>query len=146
MPGRTAKDPAQRRRYNQPTRGEWVDLPPLEQPILPAYPMDWYRPVMRPFAVPKHTWDLWRTDPVTGQWSPGDVALALELGERYWRFKDTDRLRALAMLGLNSKGRRDLRWRSPVEAASAEKANAHAAEVRRLRIVREKNGDGESHD
>jgi hypothetical protein len=27
----------QRRRYNQPARGEWVDLEPLEAPVLPEY-------------------------------------------------------------------------------------------------------------
>jgi hypothetical protein len=76
---------------------------------------------------------------VTSQWSPSDLALALELGERYWRFRDPDRLRILTILGLNAKGRRDLRWRLPEEAQATEKAQT--AEVRRLRIVNEQKGD-----
>jgi hypothetical protein len=135
MTGRPLKTPETRINNHPPARGEWVDLQPLDEPVLPAYPIDWYRSAIKPFAVPKQTWDLWRQDPVTSQWAPADIALVLELGQRYWRHKDTDRLRIMTYLGLNAKGRRDLRWREPVETASAEKANAHAAEVRRLRIV-----------
>jgi hypothetical protein len=137
MPGRPLKTPETRINNHAPTRGEWVDLEPLAEPVLPAYPIDWYRRDMRAFAIPKRTWDLWRQDPVTSQWAPGDIALVLELGERYWRMKDPDRLRIMTYLGLNARGRRDLRWREPVETESAKKADAHAAEVRRLRIVHE---------
>jgi hypothetical protein len=61
--GVAAKDPGQRRRYNQPARGEWVDLPPLEAPVLPAYPIDWYRRDMKALVVPKWMWDMWRSGP-----------------------------------------------------------------------------------
>jgi hypothetical protein len=133
---RPLKSPDARINNHPPQRGEWVDLKPLEDPVLPAYPAAWHLRDTKPFAVPKRTWDLWRTDPVTSQWAPGDLAMALELGERYWRIKDGDRLRMLTYLGLNARGRRDLRWRNPAETASAEKANQRAAELRRLRIVK----------
>lgn len=134
---RQLKDAGQRRRYNQPV-SEWVDLQPLDEPVLRPYPMDWYRPELRGQVVPKHIWDLWRTDPVTTQWSPADMATVLDLGERFYALRDADRLRVQTYLGLNAHGRRNLRWRNPTETASAEKANARAAEVRRLRIVAER--------
>jgi len=34
MPGVAPKLPEQRRRRNTPERGEWVDLEPLEEPVL----------------------------------------------------------------------------------------------------------------
>ena len=136
--GLPQKDPGQRRRYNQPVRGEWVDLPALEAPVLPAYPMDWYKRDARAFAVPKWIWDLYRQDPVTSQWTPGDHRGCVGAGPQLALYSPEYRLRVQTMLGLNSKGRRDLRWRSPAETASAEKANRKAAEVRRLRIVAER--------
>ena len=125
------------RRVNRvpPARGEWVDLDPLAEAVLPAYPMHWYRRDLRPFVVPKYIWDLWRSDPVTGQFSPGDVATALELGEQWARLKPEHRLRVQTYLGLNARGRRDLRWREPRETEAAVKTEI--ADVKRLRIVSE---------
>jgi hypothetical protein len=74
-------------------------------------------------------------DPVTGQWSPGDHALALELGANYYAIKPELRFKMQTALGLNASGRRSLRWRNAAETDSAAKADAHAREVRRLRIV-----------
>lgn len=128
------KDPAQRINRVKPV-SEWVDLAPLTAPVLPPYPTDWYRDETRHWAVPKFIWDLWREDPVTSQWSPGDMAIALELGRRFYRLKDADRHRIQCDLGLNAAGRRRLRWRNPTETARAIEANEKAAEVRRLRIV-----------
>ena len=133
MPGVPAKDPGSRRRYNQPARGEWVELPDITEPVLPAYPVAWYKRDARPFVVPKYLWDLWRWDPVTTQWSKGDIGQALELGERYYRYKDETRLRIQTYLGLNAKGRRDLRWRAPAEVEAVK--TTEKTEVRRLRIV-----------
>lgn len=129
------KDPAQRVNRVKPV-SEWVDLEPLEAPLLPPYPMHWYRADLRLFVVPKWMWDLWRQDPVTSQWSPGDLALILDLGERFYKIKDSDRLRTLGCLGLNAAGRRALRVRIPVETERYEQARTSAAEVRRLRIAR----------
>jgi hypothetical protein len=136
-----AKDPGARRRYNQPARGEWTDLVPLSEPVLPAYPIDWYRRDQQPFVVPKFMWDAWRSDPVTSQWSSSDAAQALELGQRFYRYKDSERLRVMTYLGLNARGRRDLRWREPQEQEAVK--TTERAEVRRLRIVApEEPGEG----
>lgn len=128
------KDPAQRINRVKPV-SEWVDLEPLDEPILPPYPMHWYRAELRLQAVPKWMWDLWRMDPVTSQWSPGDLALILDLGERFYHVKDPDRLRTLTYLGLNAAGRRNLRVRIPKETERYQNAERKAAEVRRLRII-----------
>jgi hypothetical protein len=130
------KDPAQRINRVPPHRGEWVDLPPLQRPVLEPYPAHWFRRGIREFAIPKWIWDLWRTDPVTSQWSPGDIALALELGQSYYAFKPELRFKLQKALGLNAEGRRSLRWRNAAETDSAAKADAHAREARRLRIVK----------
>lgn len=132
--GFAQKDPAQRINRVKPV-SEWVDLEPLDEPLLPPYPMHWYRDDMRQGAVPKFIWDLWRSDPVTSQWSPGDLATALELGAHFYALKDSDRLRIQTVLGLNAHGRRQLRWRIPIETERAYEAESKAAEVRRLRIV-----------
>jgi hypothetical protein len=86
-------------------------------------------------------WDLWRQDPVTAQWSPGDLALILDLGEHFYAIKQADRLRTLTVLGLNAAGRRNLRLRIPVESQRYEEAERQAAEVRRLRIVDNRRGE-----
>lgn len=132
--GFAQKDPSQRINRVKPI-SEWVDLQPLTEPLLPPYPMHWYRADLRPFVVPKWMWDLWRQDPVTAQWSPGDLALVLDLGEHFYEIKQADRLRTQTVLGLNAAGRRNLRLRIPVETQRYEEAEHKAAEVRRLRIV-----------
>ena len=111
-------------------------------PVLPAYPPPWYKRDAKPFVIPKWMWDLWRADPVTSQWSNGDIATALDLGQNWNAYKPEQRLRTMTYLGLNAQGRRNLRWRNPTETKNAEKADAHAAEARRLRIVRNKEGVG----
>jgi hypothetical protein len=134
--GLPMKDPAKRINRVKPALGEWVDLAPLEKPVLVPYPTAWFRKGTREYAVPKWIWDLWRQDPVTSQWSPGDQALALELGQTYYAFKPELRLKMQTLLGLNARGRRDLRWRNAAETDSAAKADEHAREARRLRIVK----------
>jgi hypothetical protein len=136
--GAPLKHPEVRRNNHAPVKGEWVDLPVLTEPVLPAYPTVWYTRAIKPFVVPKWMWDLWRTDAVTTQWSPADIAQALELGQDFYKLRPEHRLRIQTALGLNAKGRRELRWRNPVETESAAKADKHASEVRRLRIIREK--------
>jgi len=134
-PGPALKDPAQRVGRHPPRAGEWVDLAPLEKPILEPYPAAWHRRDARVFAIPKWIWDLWRQDSVTSQWSPADHALALEIGANWHALKPELRFKMTTYLGLNATGRRNLRWRNTAETESAAKADAHAAEVRRLRIV-----------
>jgi hypothetical protein len=133
--GLPLKDPAKRINRVKPV-SEWVDLPPLEKPILPPYPAEWFQRNRREFAIPKWMWDMWRQDPVTSQWSPADHAQALELGQDYYLFKPELRLRIQRSLGLNAAGRRQLRWRNVAETESAARADAAAKEARRLRIVK----------
>lgn len=130
---------AGRRRRNEPTRGDWVDLPPIEAPVLPELPrlvndmdepLEWR-------AATVATWAAWRSDPVSAQWSPSDVAYALDTIRLHNFMTSTTasevRLRMDA-LGLTPKGKRDLRWRITAEPVAADVAPP-VAEVRRLRAV-----------
>lgn len=134
MAGRGRAPAENRRRRNVPMRGEWVDLEPLEAPVLPELPEGEWRPDWTPETV--ELWEAWRADPVTAQWSPSDVAFAVETimlrNEKGLAAANEVRLR-MDSLGLTPKGKRDLRWRLP-------KAEPEVAEVkpmpgRRLRAV-----------
>jgi hypothetical protein len=112
MAGQGPAPADQRRRRNQPARGEWVDLPPLEAPVLPELPElggdeDW-KPMTR------ISWAAWRTDPVTQMYSPSDIQYALDAIRLYDAMTQSTanevRLRMDA-LGLTPKGKKDLRWR-----------------------------------
>ncbi len=99
----------QRRRSPAPARGEWVGLDPLDAPVLPDLPEiegGWR-------AGTAATWEAWREDPVTGQYSPADIAYALDTILLHNAMTPTSanevRLRMDA-LGLTPKGKRDLRW------------------------------------
>jgi hypothetical protein len=124
MPGVAPKLPEQRRRYNQPARAEWVELKPLEQPVLPAANRDWS-------ANARRAWMAWRRDPVTTQWGPADVQYARELARLYDKLPYHEQRLRMGELGLSPKGKRDLRWRTPEEV----KTIAEQAPVKRLRVV-----------
>jgi hypothetical protein len=55
MPGTgpAPKAPGERRRYNQPMRGEWVELEPPEEPLLEPYDRE-------EMTVSQRLWDAWR--------------------------------------------------------------------------------------
>jgi hypothetical protein len=145
-PGPRPKAPGERRRYNQPARGEWVDLEPLEAPILREYDPEWATRVVVtddgveevPSGVRREMWEAWRQDPVTSQYSAADIAAIEELASRFYLLSYADQDRRMNALGLTPKGRRDLRWRNPVEAQSMKKAEERAASVRRLHAVKDK--------
>jgi hypothetical protein len=124
MSGPAPKQPGQRRRYNQPARGEWVDLEPLKEPILREYDPEW--------QVRRKMWDGWRASPVTSQYGVEDVELIEELARSFYDLSEPTRLRLIDSLGLSPKGKRDLRWRTPAEAATV---RAQGAKVQRLRVV-----------
>jgi hypothetical protein len=138
-PGPAPKDARARRRRNAPAGGEWVDLYPLEEPVLPALSDDdeWSERA-------REMWEAWRQDPATSQWSPANIAYAFEairLVERDEREPSTSlaaeiRLR-LDGLGLTPKGRRNLHWRTaPAEVLEHPATNSRsAARRRRLRAV-----------
>lgn len=141
--GPAPKDPAQRRRRNQPTRGEWVDLPALAKPVLPAKLPARGRGAGNWSARTRAAWKAWREDPATGMYGPAELAAAIELA---WLFEEAVRGKEkqsevrLRMdgLGLTPKGKRDLRWRPPSERAEPDAAPddaAPTATVHRLRAV-----------
>jgi len=125
MAGRGAapRDRGNRRRYNQPARGEWVDLKPLKKPILPRY--------LKGMTVSRSMWQAWREDPVTGQYGPADIATLIELGMVYAKLKDNEQRLRMDGLGLTPKGKRDLRWRTPAEQDQL----AEVTPIKRLRVT-----------
>src|SRR4051812_26948228 len=114
--GPAPKPAGQRRRYNQPARGEWIDLEPLKKPVLPRYDESW--------QVKRWMWEGWRQDPVTAQYAPADLVAIRELAERFYDLKDNEQRLRMDELGLTPKGKRDLRWRTPAEVAAVEKQGA----------------------
>src|SRR3954452_10269234 len=81
--GPAPKDPSQRRRYNQPARSEWVELKPLERPVLPHAGRGWG-------VNARRAWRAWSMDPVTTQWGPADVFAAQELCRLYDRLEPAE--------------------------------------------------------
>ena len=132
MAGRGPAPKEGRRRRNAPARGEWVELPPLEQAVLDELP-ELEDDVWRPETV--SLWEAWRADPVTALWSPADRAFALDTlilhNEMTASGASEIRLR-MDSLGLTPKGKRDLRWRIVGEAPAEEKP---VVQPRRLRAV-----------
>lgn len=114
--GPAPKDKSERRNKSAPQRGEWVDLAPIDAPVLPDLPEgEW---TSRARAM----WAAWRCDPVTTQWSPADVAFAYDTIVLFDLPKTQPNELRLRMdtLGLTPKGKRDLRWRIVVPDESAE--------------------------
>lgn len=108
--GPAPKPKDQRINNHAPSRGEWVDLPPLQGPVLPELPDrddGWS-------SMSVAAWRAWREDPVTSQYSPADIAYALDAIRLYDVMTSSSanevRLR-MDSLGLTPKGKRDLRWR-----------------------------------
>jgi len=122
-----------RRRRNAPQRGEWVELAPLEEPVLGELP-ELEGEVWTPGA--RMLWDAWRSDPVTAQWSPADVAFAIDtifLRQRMTPSTANEIRLRMDALGLTPKGKRDLRWKISSEERAAEVRSL--PQPRRLRAV-----------
>jgi hypothetical protein len=125
--GPAPKPASQRRRRNEPARGEWTDLPSLDKPVLARAPKEWP-------AEAKMLWEAWRQDPVTATYSPADVLALKQLCLRFGDLADTEQRLRMDGLGLTPKGKRDLRLRMAPEALTGAELSK-PAEVRRLRIV-----------
>lgn len=125
--GPAPKPADQRRRYNQPARGEWVDLEPLPEPVLPGYDE-------MHFTVAVWMWQAWRESPVTSQYGPEDIAAIKDLAIGWEEMTFADRDRRMDRLGLTPKGKRDLRWRTPNEVKTI-KAAEEKAKITRLHAV-----------
>ena len=144
--GRDPKPPDQRRNRNQLMRGEWVALPAVFEPTLPAKP-----PVLarnkKPHPRAARAWQQWRADPASSQWGPAEVFGAEELFyivDELWRPPGDKKLLAEARqredrLGLSAKGKRDLRWIAPTERGTVlgqeAKGERPARQFRNLRAI-----------
>lgn len=125
MAGQGPAPAENRRRRNEPQRGEWVDIGPLKKPVLPALPRrskddgPW-----SPRTVA--AWAAWRADPVTGEYGQAEIQAAIDLAYIYeeWvrgKWSLTSEIRQFQdRLGLNPKGKRDLRWRIVEKAPTVE--------------------------
>lgn len=141
--GPAPKPKEQRRNRAEPQRGEWVDLEPLSEPVLPEYDVSWAEfvesrdhegnPIEVRRGVSPGMWEAWRGSPVTSQYGPEDIAAACYLAEAFHSLSDASRLSLMDRLGLTPKGKRDLRWRTPAEVATLEAKRP--ARVRKLRAV-----------
>lgn len=140
--GPPPKPKDQRRNRGAPARGEWIDLPAVDEPILPDLPKR-PRGTGRWHARTIAAWAAWRLDPATTQYGPAEVAAAVELA---WNLDASVKNEAGAKasevrlrmdgLGLTAKGKRDLRWRAPSERAAEEtKPERPPSEVTPLRAV-----------
>lgn len=139
--GFAPKPKDQRRNRTEPARGEWVELGPLEVPVLPV--IDDLCP--RAQAL----YDAWREDPVTGTFGPSEVAGAVELARlhdefesggdpelKFQRVSPSELRLRMDGLGLTLKGKRDLRVRlAPAAEVADVAAEQPLADVRRLHAV-----------
>lgn len=142
-PGPPPADPRRRRRRNAPAGGDWVDLHPLDRSVLPALPRRKGAWSVRAQA----TWKAWREDPASGQYSPADVAYAIDTAHLVDAFARAPTVALAAEirqrmdgLGLTPKGRRSLRWRlvdeEPADASGHAPPSRHTQNRRRrLRAV-----------
>jgi hypothetical protein len=143
VPSPIPKPKEQRVNRSQKLRGEWVDLEPLNKPVLEISPVpeaaDWHERT-------KRLWRAWRDDPVTSQWSQADIAAAIDVAIEYDHWVKRDKgytqpailssiYRRQDRLGLTPGGKRDLRWRTPNEVETLKEAERKPAEVRRIRAV-----------
>lgn len=147
--GPAPKDAAARRRRNQPERGDWQTLRPLERPALEPLPVLDGEDLWS--ARTAETWEAWREDPVTATWSPADRAYAMDtiLIHQMVYGPEGDMARAnelrlrMDSLGLTPKGKRDLRYRLPAvdededtdAGGKGAKTRRRVPQQRRLRAV-----------
>jgi len=85
--------------------------------------------------VPERLWNAWRMCPPATQYDDGDRATIYELAVTWQDRTYADRDRVMTWLGLNPKGKRDLRWRTPNEVKTIRKAEEKKATVHRLRAT-----------
>lgn len=136
MAGRGPSPKMSRSRRQAPTRGEWITLEPLSEPVLP--PLDELQAPEACGGTWPYTsrlyWEAWRESPVSALWTPDDIALAVDTicghaeaaaGGRGAQPSEI-RLRQES-LGLTPKGRRDNRYLLPSESPSAELASIQDA-------------------
>ncbi len=104
-----------RQRNAAPRRGDWEQLEPLTEPVLPELD-ELEEPAAGWRDTSRRLWAAWRSDPVTQKWNASDIALAcdtilLHTTDPFLRSGEI-RLR-LDTLALTPKGRRDARLLLP---------------------------------
>lgn len=130
--GPPPKDADERRRRNAPARGEWTFLPMgvPKPPVLPALKKRSAGEGGAYSASAKAAWKLWREDPATLIFGPGEIAYALDTISRYDDLLESKpnelRLR-MDGLGLTPKGKRDLRLRITDDELSKKREEAAAS-------------------
>jgi hypothetical protein len=143
--GRAPKPREQRRNRTEPTRGEWVALPSEFVATMPADPpMVGKTGRRKPHRRTVAAWAAWRADPASSQYGPAELEQVTELAlvhDAYWTTGDIRLLSEMRQredrLGLNPKGKRDLRWIAPTErgTVAGDDRERPVAEVRKLRAV-----------
>lgn len=143
--GPPPKDGGQRRRQNDPARGDWTELRADDKPKVPKLPA---RGRGRGAWSPRtrRAWTRWWSDPVAKMWGEADEDLVEHLADVYeeWVRTSTASLAAETRqlrdsLGLTPKGRQDRRWRittAEVHDLDAERAERAKRSTRdRIRAV-----------
>jgi len=112
--GPTPKNDGERRRLNEPARGEWEDIPtrnPKRPPKMPTAPREGWAPGT------KLAWKSWWTDGASSMWGPADLEAVRALAHLHTELERGKsslagevRLR-MDSLGLTPRGKRDNRWR-----------------------------------
>jgi len=128
-PGPVPKPKHLRRNPNPLRAGEWIDLEPLDKPVLGPYNR-------KTMTVREAMWNAWRRSPETGQYGDADIQAIYELAIRWADLTFADQDRRMHALGLTPKAKRDLRWRTPNEVKTIRKQEAQA-QVRKLHIAKE---------
>lgn len=153
MAGRGPAPSTNRRRSNEPTRGDWIDVKPFEkkeQRVLPTLEEGFVdvfdlegESITWP-AMTRRAWAAWRDDPVTRLYSPADVSYALDtIFLHAMQTNSTANEVRLRMdgLGLTPKGRQDRRVRvaddglAAAAAPAAKKKKSSSSRRARLELV-----------
>ena len=127
-PGPVPKPKAERRTRHVPRAGDWIDLEPLEAPILEGANPRWV-------AAAKRLWMAIRTDPISAQYSDADIQALKETFNEWGELAHAEQRRRLETFGVTPKGRQDLRWRTPQYQRAIKDHERKEAAVRQLRVV-----------
>lgn len=108
-----------RRRRNEPTRGDWIEIPQVntaKAPRMPAAPRGGWA------SGTKLAWKSWYADGASTMWGPGEGELVRQLAYLHHDLETMEGTHGKASLaaeirqrcdglGLTFKGKQDRRWR-----------------------------------
>lgn len=119
--GPAPKPASQRRNTSKPMRGEWIDLPAISKPVLPASPPVRAKGAGGWSAKSRRLWAAVRADPASAAFGPAELSALEQLMDVHeewargrWSLAAELRQR-MDGLGLTPMGKRALRWRQPLE-------------------------------